>query len=121
MADTCVSGAYGEIRGGSSPPFGIYGKTEIIFVGTKNPTGQSTVRVQADLRTDDTKLVRIANRFCWQVRSTENKILRAWSKSKTVPPSAFMVKRKLFLWGRRTPPDRVRSGFKRICGRTTRS
>ena len=29
MVDTCVSGAYEEIRGGSSPPFGIKKQIEI--------------------------------------------------------------------------------------------
>ena len=31
MVDTCVSGAYGEIRGGSSPPFGTKKDCVVFF------------------------------------------------------------------------------------------
>ena len=41
MVDTCVSGAYGAIRGGSSPPFGISKLKIKLIQGRRTPAKQS--------------------------------------------------------------------------------
>ena len=54
----------------------------------------------ADLRTDETKLVRIARKLSRQAQSAESETFRAWSKSKTAGASrgwsAFAKKTKFF-------------------------
>ena len=47
MVDTCVSGAYGAIRGGSSPPFGISKLKIKLIQGRRTPAKQSLAMVQA--------------------------------------------------------------------------
>ena len=56
----------------------------ILTKGTQNPNAKH-LSGSADLRTDDTKLVRIARKLSRQARSAESETFRAWSKSKTSP------------------------------------
>ncbi len=58
MVDTCVSGAYGAIRGGSSPPFGISKLKIKLIQGRRTPAKQSLAMVQA----------RVSYRFSGQFR-----------------------------------------------------
>ena len=88
-------GACGEILGGSSPPYDTINKAVtscycLIYFDRKGrrtpPNGVRSGFKRICVRIERSE-IRIANRFCWQVRSTANKTLWAWSKSKTVPPS----------------------------------
>ena len=51
MVDTCVSGAYGAIRGGSSPPSGTIKKIGTLFPNLFyiDKTGQATYRFSGQL------------------------------------------------------------------------